>query len=401
MRKLFLILSVVMASLSATAQEETVYSGTKFFDNWYVGLNAGVGTGTTHQALLKNLNPNAGIRLGKSFSPVFSLGLDFDFFFNYKHGGLYEEYGFDNRKLGDAGFIAYQQIGLFFMVNLPNAINGFYGEPRKFDVSPLIGFYWGHNYGNGATMGTYKNMLVNKLGVNCAWNFGKYKEWQAFVEPTINFAIAGAQTDEYGTGSQTVQYNINNSFLQLNVGVNYRFKNSNGAHYFMIANSCDPLEFDELNNTVNELRAAQRDSIKALEAKNDALADELNACLGEPAAAVVVEKEVAPNMPSIFFQVGRADVTAAQQQNVAIVAEILKNHPTFKLMIKGYASPEGNSDGNNVLAEKRAAAVKNMLVNKYKINPSRIKAEGCGATDKLFEIYECNRVAMLFLSTDE
>lgn len=389
-----------MASLSATAQEETVYSGTKFFDNWYVGLNAGVGTGTTHQAILKNLNPNVGIRLGKSFSPVFGAGLDFDFFFTYKHGGLYSEYGFDNNSLGDASFIKYQQIGIFFIVNLSNAIKGFYGEPRKFEVSPLVGFYWGHNYGDGATMGTYKNTLVNKIGVNCAWNFGKNKEWQAFVEPSMNFAIAGAQADEYGTGSQTVQYNINNSFLQLNAGVNYRFKNSNGAHYFMIANSCDPLEFDELNNTVNELRAAQRDSIKALEAKNDALADELNACLGEP-QEVVVEKEVAPNMPSIFFQVGRADVTAAQQQNVAIVAEILKNHPTFKLMIKGYASPEGNSDGNNVLADKRAAAVKNMLVNKYKINPSRIKAEGCGATDKLFEIYECNRVAMLFLSTDE
>lgn len=400
MKKLLLILSVVMASLSASAQEETVYSGTKFFDNWYVGLNAGVGTGTTHQAILKNLNPNVGIRLGKSFSPVFGAGLDFDFFFTYKHGGLYSEYGFENNSLGDAGFIKYQQIGIFFIVNLSNAIKGFYGEPRKFEVSPLVGFYWGHNYGDGVTMGTYKNTLVNKIGVNCAWNFGKNKEWQAFVEPSMNFAIAGAQADEYGTGSQTVQYNINNSFLQLNAGVNYRFKNSNGAHYFMIANSCDPLEFDELNNTVNELRAAQRDSIKALEAKNDALADELNACLGEP-QEVVVEKEVAPNMPSIFFQVGRSDVTAAQQQNVAIVAEILKNHPTFKLMIKGYASPEGNSDGNNVLADKRAESVKNMLVNKYKISPNRIKAEGCGATDKLFEIYECNRVAMLFLSTDE
>lgn len=400
MKKLILILSVVMASLSATAQEETVYSGTKFFDNWYIGLNAGVGTGSTHQALLKNLNPNVGIRLGKSFSPVFGAGFDFDFFFSYKHGGLYADQGFVNKKLGDAGFISYQEVGLFFTVNLPNAINGFYGEPRKFDVSPVIGFYWGHNYGNGITMGTYKNTLVNKLGVNCAWNFGKFKEWQVFVEPSVNFAIAGAQADEDGSGGQTVQYNLNNSYLKLNAGVNYRFKNSNGAHYFMIANSCDPLEFDELNNTVNELRAAQRDSIKALEAKNDALADELNACLGEP-QEVVVEKEVAPNMPSIFFEVGRSNVPVAQLQNVAIVAEILKNHPTFKLMIKGYASPEGNSDGNNVLADKRAEAVKNMLVNKYKISPSRIKAEGCGATDKLFEIYECNRVAMLFLSTDE
>ena len=227
------------------------------------------------------------------------------------------------------------------------------------------------------------------------------KEWSVFVEPSINWAIAGAEEDGLGKGAQTVKYNINNSFLQLNAGITYRFKNSNGAHYFMIANACDPLEFDELSNTVNELRAAQQDTIKSLAAKNNELADELNACLGAPQEMEVVEKEVTPGLPAIFFQVNRSVITPAQQQNVAIAAEILKNHPTFRLMIKGYASPEGPADNNNVLGVKRAEAVKTMLVNKYKINPNRIKAEGCGATDKLFEVYECNRVAMMFLDTDE
>ena len=400
MKKLFIILSVFMVSLAANAQEETVYSGTKFLDNWSIGLNGGVGAGTTHQNLLKNLNPNLGIRLNKSFTPVFAAGLEGTFYFDYKHGNdPWMENGTLTYFKGDPGLFAYHQVGVYFMVNLSNAIKGFYGEPRKFEVSPMTGFYWGHNY--GGVNGTYLNTLVNKLGVDFSWNFGKMKEWSVFVEPSINWAIAGAEEDNLGKGAQTVKYNINNSFLQLNAGIMYRFKNSNGAHYFMIANACDPLEFDELSNTVNELRAAQQDTIKSLAQKNNELADELNACLGAPQEMEVVEKEVTPGLPAIFFQVNKAVITPAQQQNVAIAAEILKNHPTFRLMIKGYASPEGPADNNNVLGVKRAEAVKTMLVNKYKINPNRIKAEGCGATDKLFEVYECNRVAMMFLDTDE
>ena len=82
---------------------------------------------------------------------------------------------------------------------------------------------------------------------------------------------------------------------------------------------------------------------------------------------------------------------------MAIAATVLKNHPELKLQVKGYASPEGPHDNNNSLSVRRAEAVKDLLVKKYGIDPSRITTEGCGETDKLFEIYEFNRVAMLYI----
>lgn len=406
MKKFFVLIAAAMVTLSTFAQEETVYSGTKFWDNWYVGVDGGVGTGTTHQALLKHLNPTFGVRVGKAFTPVFGAGLQGNFNFGYKHGDIPSAFGEKwqhGENLGDASGVKYAQVGIFGLVNLSNAIKGFYGEPRKFEASAIFGFNWGHNYGseaNNAQIGTYKNTLVNNLGIQGAYNFGKMKEWQVYVEPSINWLIAGAEVDPNHSGAQTVKYNINNSFLQLLVGINYRFKNSNGAHYFMIANACDPLEFDELSNTVNELRAAQQDTIRSLAQQNNDLADELNACLGAPQVEVV-EKEVTPGLPAVFFQVNKSIITPAQQMNVAIAAEILKNHKEYNLSIKGYASPEGPADNNNSLGVRRAQAVKDMLVNKYKINPNRIKAEGCGATDKLFEIYELNRVSMMFLENTE
>ena len=48
------------------------------------------------------------------------------------------------------------------------------------------------------------------------------------------------------------------------------------------------------------------------------------------------------------------------------------------MTISGYASPEGNADFNQKLSEKRAKAVKKILVDKYGINADRITTEGKG-----------------------
>ena len=71
----------------------------------------------------------------------------------------------------------------------------------------------------------------------------------------------------------------------------------------------------------------------------------------------------------------------------------MKNHPEANVEIKGYASPEGSAELNQKLSEKRAEAVKNMLVKTYKIDASRLTTKGMGATDKLFKQVEFNRVA--------
>jgi outer membrane protein OmpA-like peptidoglycan-associated protein len=71
----------------------------------------------------------------------------------------------------------------------------------------------------------------------------------------------------------------------------------------------------------------------------------------------------------------------------------MKNHPDATVEIKGYASPEGSKEINQKLSEARAEAVKTALVKKYKIAANRLTTKGMGATDKLFEQVEFNRVA--------
>ena len=73
----------------------------------------------------------------------------------------------------------------------------------------------------------------------------------------------------------------------------------------------------------------------------------------------------------------RADFWAFVNQD-----SYLKNHKEAKVNILGYASPEGSAEVNERIANQRAEAVKNMLVNKYRIDARRITAKGQGVGRK-------------------
>lgn len=95
----------------------------------------------------------------------------------------------------------------------------------------------------------------------------------------------------------------------------------------------------------------------------------------------------------MFFRIGSAVITADQQPNVEMIADYLKNHPQAKVIVKGYASPDGNYDFNVKLAAKRAESVKNALVSRYKIAASRIDASGQGIGE-MFSEPSWNRVSI-------
>ena len=76
----------------------------------------------------------------------------------------------------------------------------------------------------------------------------------------------------------------------------------------------------------------------------------------------------------------------------------MKNHPESKILIKGYASPEGNMEFNQRLSEARATAVKNALVKRYGVKADRLTTQGMGATDKMFDELDFNRV-VVFIDT--
>ena len=368
MKKLGLLFAAAAMAVSVNAQTVTE---SKTFDNFYIGINGGAQVKTTGASWMNNLNSNAGLRIGRWFTPVFGLAAE---------GNVY----FNDHCMPESKTVArYMNVGLIGTVNLSNWFAGYQGEPRLFEVVPVFGFGWGHTFGTEENC----NALTSKAGIDFTFNLGKSKAWQIYVEPSMNWALNG-------DGYEGVAYNINQSAFQLNAGIVYKFKNSNGSHNFTIAQLRDQNEIDGLNSQINSLRGDLNDKDAQLSAKDKQIKDLQNAldeCNKKPK---YVKPATATNLqPTVLFQQGKSNVEKSQMPNIELIAQYMKNHPEAKVEIKGYASPEGNKEFNQALSQKRADAVKNVLVKKYKIAADRLTTKGMGATDKLFKQVEFNRVS--------
>ena len=390
MKKITTLFAAAVMAASASAQTVTE---SKTFDNMYFGINTGVSTATKGHHWLQDFRPNLGVRLGRNFTPVFGLAAESNIYFKEvgrKQGGLH--------KTGTA--VNGINTSLFGTVNLTNWVGGYKGEPRCFEVSAVYGLGWGHVFSNAADYNDNMNMFTSKAGLDFAFNLGKAKAWQLYVEPSMNWALNG-------NGYEGVKYDINRAMFQVNVGLVYKFKNSNGTHNFTIASGRDQAEVDALNAQINSLREQNatltskdeqnQKNLSAKDAEINNLKKALDECNKRP-----TKTATATNLqPTVIFRQGKSVVDPAQVASIELIANYMKNHKDANVEIKGYASPEGSKELNQRLSEKRAEAVKDILVKKYKISANRLKTTGMGATDKLFEQVEFNRVATFNDSTKD
>ena len=84
-----------------------------------------------------------------------------------------------------------------------------------------------------------------------------------------------------------------------------------------------------------------------------------------------------------------------EADKVAQFAEWLKQHPTAKATIKGYADAgTGNPTINKRYAEQRAETVKKLLVETYGIDASRLEVSSYGDTVQPKSNNDDNRVVL-------
>jgi len=400
MKKLFLVMAVAMMTASASAQR-TAVTASKAGDNWYIGINAGVATpmskfsydkvGDKDAGFMKGISPEFGIRVGKNLTTVFGLALDVDAYFGNKQKG--NIYGAGKSMLGSKTFVNMTNFDLLTTWNLSNAFAGYKGEPRAFELIALVG-------GGYSRAWAAKEGGINaKVALDFAFNLGADKAWQVYLEPYAMFV--NGWNNPFKKAETFYDGKKQGGFFGLKAGVNYKFGNSNGTHNFKVEELRDQAEIDGLNAKINELRADNnaKDGKIAADAREIAdLKAKLAACEARPVQTVVEEKENILQ-PMVIFRQGKATIDAAQYASIEMVAKYMRNHKDAKVIVRGFASPEGKAELNQKLSEQRAAAVKNALVKRYKIAADRITCEGLGATDKISEERDFNRVAMFIDTT--
>jgi len=84
------------------------------------------------------------------------------------------------------------------------------------------------------------------------------------------------------------------------------------------------------------------------------------------------------NIKDVYFPWDSSSFTSLAINTLKGNAEVLKANPSVKVNLIGSASPEGETDYNQRLSERRVKAVKNYLVTKQGISADRLDTEAKG-----------------------
>lgn len=375
MKKFVITMGIMLAALSMSGREAIARTG--FSDNWGVGVDAGLVSPLKGHSFFGNMRPTAGVSLEKRVLPSFSLGTEAVFGFNTSRlpGAVHSSTAFDNSYLG-----VYGSVDFLSLSGSACAV-----RPVAFGISAGCG--WGHDFHSGILSG--HSYFATKAGVFVRFNITR--QLALSLAPSVMWDMSDART----SGS-SASYSRRHGAFMLQAGLRYNF-----GPGFDCPPLYDPAKIDNLNGQINTLRA-ECDRASEAAAAADARAERLAAELAELKARKpeIVKEEAVNNrlntVLDVFFLLGSSKITADQLPNVERIAAYLKNHSKAHVVIKGYASRDGNRESNLILAEKRALAVKNELIKRYGIAPARITASGAGIGD-FFEEDSWNRVSVCTL----
>lgn len=322
------ILSMMVALvMAASMSAQTNYAGSsKFTDNWNISLQGGVVTSFDnffdgHTAC----------------TPIVVLGLD-------KYVNPWLGFGLDARTAIGTGTVghahnphtAFDAVNLsgLLKVNLANLLVGYKGHRYLFEPVAYTGLGWGHtncSLSDGGDAAHYdhvydaRNYMTYRAGMEFNFNLGEKRAWAIVVNPSVVWGNICNGNLKQARGN-----------FEVTAGLVYHFKTSNGTHAFASADI-----------------AGLNARIAALEAENAALRN-------RPAEVKeVVKKEVVTNAVEktyvVLFELDSAELS---EQATSILNGVAKG---TTVAIDAYASPEGKSDYNQALSQRRADAVKAYL----------------------------------------
>ena len=369
MKKTILLSVLALGALAINAQTVVVKGG-GFWDNWSMGVQGGATMKMSGEGFFKSARPAFGLTLGKQWTPI--LGMDIQ--------GM----GYVNTT-NSSTMIDASDVSLIGRMNLMNLFAGYNGMPRPFEVETVTGLGWLHHYmtGSGDT-----DDLSARVGLNFNFNLGEDAAWTLGIKPAVLFNLTG----EYP--SKKLAFNRNKANMEILLGLTYHFADEDGNRHFALVNAIDPLALAAMNEEINDLREV----IVAKDVELVGLADELMVVQEQLNEARNKEMEATGQTIKILesvvaFPFNQSDVQTSQMPSLEHAANYLKDNPDAKITVNGYASPEGTEEYNLQLSQRRADAVKNILVDKYGIAADRINAIGHGVGD-VFSVPAWNRVGI-------
>jgi outer membrane protein OmpA-like peptidoglycan-associated protein len=369
MKKMILLSVFALGALTINAQTAVVESG-GFWDNWSIGIQGGGTMKMSGTGFFKSARPAFGLTIGKQWTPI--LGIDVQ--------GM----GYVNTT-NSSTMVDASDVSLIGRMNLMNLFAGYEGMPRPFEIETVTGLGWLHHYMNG--VGDTDDLSA-RVGLNFNFNLGEDAAWTIGLKPAVVFTLTG----DYP--SKKMALNRKHANMEILLGLTYHFADGDGNRHFAMVNTVDPMAFAAMNVEINDLREV----LAAKDIELVGLADELLVVQNQLNEARNKQVEASGKTIHILesvvaFPFNQSDVQSSQMASLEHVANYLKKNPDANITVNGYASPEGTEEYNLQLSQRRADAVKNLLVSKYGIEADRINAIGHGVGD-IFSEPAWNRVGI-------
>ncbi|MEG3765934.1 OmpA family protein [Alteromonas sp. 14N.309.X.WAT.G.H12] len=138
-----------------------------------------------------------------------------------------------------------------------------------------------------------------------------------------------------------------------------------------------------------------------VDSDNDGVADSKDMCPDTPMTdkvdadgCTVFDQEEITHTLHVQFANNSAEVSDPHSAEIEEFVDFFKRYGKTQAVIEGHASAPGDAAYNMDLSKRRAEAFKDLLVNEYGIDASRLTAEGFGESQLLMEgsSSEANRV---------
>ena len=395
MKKFFsMIIAFVMMITLANAQ---TVEKSRLFENTYVTLVGGATTTGQFadvptpffwdgaKGVTKGVRPFAGLELGKYITPVVGLSVEGLTFFNTTTS---------NTIVDELAVVGNGKL------NFSNWFGGYKGYPRRVEVVGVLGMGWGHDFvGNGQTYTsepsnelepvyglnytdagtrTDKNYIVYNAGAELNVNLGKERAWQINVRPGVMwFNKAGGEYQSLPTFKNDARANVQ-------LGVTYKFGKAGKHNFRLCPYSVTRADYDAVLAQLDSLKNRKPETVEVVKT------------VTETKEVVVRETHFVPRNTVITFHIGSATLSNVEKAKVELFAAGLAQDANVRIV--GSADTQtGSEKRNNTLAELRANAVKDVLVNEYGVAADRIVVDTrLDATDNV----ETSRSAILTLTAE-
>lgn len=409
----------VISAAETKNQNDSLMMVNKFSKNWEFGVGVGaqsyLGEYTITDFKIKDWwCPAVDVWIQKWASPVFGIGLGLNVS-GYK--GLCMTNG-DVRN-------TFVRKGKYD--NFCDIATGAYGNlfaKANFDLTNL---FWGYNpkrifswtgYLGGGVIFPMSKVTYKALGAT--FNAGLNFHWHLNRAWLLGFSVRGALISDSFNGIDYVTSGDKNNIpldgmIGATVGFAYRFgfaqrkDNKSGevsTHEWVpesVAVSSSPVVARELESAVNSVAESKDAEIAAANQKLSEVNNTVIVLQNQNAELLEKLKNVHGRYwAHVNFVIDRWEIVKSEKVNILAASDYIKSHPGQKFAVCGYADVQtANAKHNEMLSDKRAEAVYNVLVNEFGVNPEQLEVEHFGGVDYMFfQDAQCSRSVIITTASE-